>query len=341
MKKAGKKNNKKKRKKRFSFKMFLAFIIFEVVFTGVTGPFMLYYGPFTNARDAMVGAAMTTLSHQWIATTFLSKERIDEILNANKIHDLDQNSTSSEGEIDIKGINDDTIERYDIEGKTFKGYLLVIHDPKRVRVGYSSKLGKVGETTSKIAKENNAVAAVNAGGFIDESASGKQWAGTGGIPRGIIMSKGKIIHNDYKNENVKDDIVAITEEGELLVGKHTIEELKKKEVSEAVSFGPALIVNGEKAITNGDGGWGKAPRTAIGQRKDGSILLLVLDGKQISRLAATLRDVQDVLYEYGAYNASNLDGGSSTTMYYNGKVINEPDSALGERSIPSVIYVEP
>jgi exopolysaccharide biosynthesis protein len=341
MKKAGKKNNKRKRKKRFSFKLFLAFIIFEVVFTGITGPFMLYYGPFTNARDAMVGAAMTTLSHQWIATTFLSQERINEILNANKIRDLDQNSTSSGGEIDIKGINDDTIERYEIDGKTFKGHLLVIHDPRRVRVGYSSKLGKVGETTSKIAKDNNAVAAVNAGGFIDESASGKQWAGTGGIPRGIIMSKGKIIHNDYKNENVKDDIVAITEEGELLVGKHTVGELKKKGVSEAVSFGPALIVNGEKAITKGDGGWGKAPRTAIGQRKDGSILLLVLDGKQISRLAATLRDVQDVLYEYGAYNASNLDGGSSTTMYYNGKVINEPDSALGERSIPSVIYVEP
>ncbi|QGU94266.1 exopolysaccharide biosynthesis protein [Clostridium bovifaecis] len=322
--------------------MFLAFIIFELVFTGITGPFMLYYGPFENARNTMVGAAMTTLSHQWIATTFLSEERINEILNKNKIQDIDPNSTSNpEDEMEIKDTHDSTIERYDIEGKTFKGYLLVIRNPKRVRVGYSSNIGKSGETTSKIAKKNGAVAAVNAGGFIDESANGKQWAGNGGLPRGIIMSKGEVVYNDYKNDDIKDDIVAITEKGLLLVGKHSVHELKEKGVKEAVSFGPALIVNGKKAITSGDGGWGKAPRTAIGQRKDGSILLLVLDGKQISRLAATLRDVQDVLYEQGAYNASNLDGGSSTTMYYDGKVINEPDSALGERSIPSVIYVEP
>lgn len=342
MKKTDKKGNKKKKKKRFSFKLFLAFIIFEFVFTGITGPFMLYYGPFKNARDTMVGAAMTTLTHQWIATAFLSEERINEILNKNKIQDIDPNSTSNpEEEMEIKDTHDNTIERYDIEGKTFKGYLLVIHNPKRVRVGYSNNIGKSGETTSKIAKKNGAVAAVNAGGFIDESANGKQWAGNGGLPRGIIMSKGEIVYNDYKNDDVKDDIVAITEKGLLLVGKHSVGELKEKGVNEAVSFGPALIVNGKKAITSGDGGWGKAPRTAIGQRKDGSILLLVLDGKQISRLAATLRDVQDVLYEQGAYNASNLDGGSSTTMYYDGKVINEPDSALGERSIPSVIYVEP
>lgn len=340
MEKSNKKRIKRKKKKKFSFKLFLAFILFEVLFTGITGPFMLYYGPFTNARDTMVGAAMTTLSHQWIATAFLSDEKIKEIMEANKIHELDPNSSDSDG-IQITGINDDTIERYEIDGNTYTGYLLVIHDPKRVKVGYSSKLGKVGETTSAIAKHNKAVAAVNAGGFVDESANGKQWAGTGGIPRGIIMTDGKIIYNDYKNDKSEDNFVAITEEGELLVGKRTLEELKEKGVKEAISFGPALIVNGEKAITNGDGGWGKAPRTAIGQRQDGSILLLVLDGKQISRLAATLRDVQDVLYEFGAYNASNLDGGSSTTMYYNGEVINNPDSALGERSIPSIIYVEP
>lgn len=338
---SNKRVNKKRNKKRFSFKLLIAFIVFEIIFTGLTGPFMLYYGPFTNARDTMVGAAMTTLTHQWIATAFLSDERINEILSANKIEEIDPNSTEDSGEIEITGLNDDTIERYDIEGKTFKGYLLVIHNPKRVKVGYSSKLGKAGETTSKIAKNNNAVAAINGGGFVDESANGKQWAGTGANPTGIIMTNGEIIYNDYKNDNSKDNIVAVTKKGELLVGKRSVNELKEKGVSEAISFGPPLIVNGRKAITSGDGGWGKAPRTAIGQTKDGSILLLVLDGKHISRLAATLKDVQDVLYEYGAYNASNLDGGSSTTMYYNGNVINEPDSALGERSIPSVIYVEP
>lgn len=339
MKKVQTKDSKKRKKSRFSLKIFIAFLVFQILFAGITGPFMLYYGPFENARNTMVGAAMTTLSHQWIATAFLSDKRINEILGQNTIEDIAQNN--DQGEINLKDTHDNTIERYEVDGKSFKGYLLVIKNPKRVRVGYSSKLGKAGETTSKIAKSNNAVAAINAGGFIDESASGKAWTGNGGIPRGIIMSEGKIVYNDYSNDKVKDDIVAITEEGLLLVGKQTVGELKEEKVTEAVSFGPALIVNGKKTITSGDGGWGKAPRTAIGQRKDGAILLLVIDGKQISRLAATLKDVQDVLYEHGAYTASNLDGGSSTTMYFDGKVINEPDSALGERSIPSVIYVEP
>lgn len=339
MKKVQTKDNKKKKKSRFSLKILIAFLVFQILFAGITGPFMLYYGPFENARNGMVGAAMSTLSHQWIATAFLSDDRIKDILGENKIEDITQDN--GEGEIELKNTNDNTIERYEIDGKSFKGYLLVIKNPKRVKVGYSSKLGKAGETTSKIAKENKAVAAINGGAFTDESASGKLWTGNGGLARGIIMSKGKIIYNDYKNDSVKDEIVAITEDGLLLVGKHSLGELKEKNVTDAVSFGPALIVNGKKTITSGDGGQGKAPRTAIGQRKDGAILLLVIDGKQIKRLAATLKDVQDVLYEHGAYTASNLDGGSSTTMYFDGKVINEPDSALGERSIPSVIYVEP
>ena len=154
------------------------------------------------------------------------------------------------------------------------------------------------------------------------------------------MSSGKIVYNDIKNENEKRDVVALTKSGKLLVGPHTIKEMKKDGVTEAVSFGPAIIVNGKKTINNGDGGWGIAPRTAIAQRKDGAIILLVIDGRQVNSLGATLREVQDVLYEYGAYNATNLDGGSSSTLFYNDEVINNPCDSLGERSVPSIIYVE-
>mgnify|MGYP001567210762 FL=1 len=117
--------------------------------------------------------------------------------------------------------------------------------------------------------------------------------------------------------------------------------MKKVGVTEALSFGPALIVNGRKSITKGNGNWGIAGRTAIAQRRDGSIILLVIDGRQIGSIGVTLREVQDILYsEYGAYNASNLDGGSSSTMFYDDEVINSPSDPLGERSIPSIIYVE-
>ncbi|MCY6484455.1 phosphodiester glycosidase family protein [Clostridium aestuarii] len=330
---------KKTRKKKLSFKTFVAFIVFEIVFTGITGPFMLYYGPFQNARDTIVGAAMTTMSHQWIATAFLSDERIAEIQNKNKVDTVIQEGTEEVVKINKK--NDNSIERFDIEGRKFKGYMLIIHDPTRVKVGYSNKLGVRGETTSQIAKRNNAVAAVNGGAFTDRSPSGKIWAGNGGYAQGIIISNGKVIHNDYKNENKKHEVRAITKDGILLVGYHSVKELKEKNVMEAISFNHTMIVNGRKLIRSGDGGGGVSARTAIGQKKDGSIILLVIDGRQASSIGATYREVQDIMYEYGAYNAANLDGGSSSTMYYEGKVINNPCDALGERSIPTTIYVEP
>lgn len=112
------------------------------------------------------------------------------------------------------------------------------------------------------------------------------------------------------------------------------------QVAEGVTFGPPLIINGKKLITSGDGGWGVAPRTAIGQRKDGTVLLLVIDGRQAGSIGATLLDVQNILYEQGAYVAANLDGGSSTTMFYNGKVVNKPADMLGERLIPTAFIVK-
>lgn len=327
-----------KKKKKFSLKLFMAFIIFELIFTGMTGPFMLYYGPFENAKSSMVGAAMTTMSHQWIATTFLSQERIQEIQGKNKIETIIQDD--EDNQIDIKANHDSTIERYDVQGNNYKGTMIVVKDPTRVKVGYTSKLYKAGETTSVMAKRYNAVAAVNGGAFIDESPSGKKWAGNGGQPVGIVISNGETIHNDYKDEEKKHEIIGITKEGVLLVGYHSLKEMKEKDVVEAVSFDKTVIVNGQKTIKSGDGGGGIAPRTAIGQKKDGSILLLTIDGRQPSSLGATYREVQDLMYEFGACNAANLDGGSSSTMYYEGEVINNPCDALGERSIPTMFYVE-
>jgi len=117
--------------------------------------------------------------------------------------------------------------------------------------------------------------------------------------------------------------------------------MQKMNLVEGVTFGPPLIINGKKLITEGDGGWGIAPRTAIGQRKDGTLLLLVIDGRQPGySLGATLLDVQNILFEQGAYTAANLDGGSSTTMFYNGQVVNKPCDMLGERMIPTAFIVK-
>jgi len=318
----------------------LLFIIFELVFTAVTGPFILYYGPFKNVKTTIVGAAMTTFTLQWLATSFLSDEKIKQIMSQQTVDVIAQNNLErADFGVNVAKTNDKGIERYDVKGKKFKGYLLVINDPTRVKVDYSSMLGKEGQLTSDIAKDDNALAAINGGGFTDKT-DGPKLTGTGANPIGIIMSNGKIVFDGIKDENQKRESVALTKSGKLLVGSYSTKEMQGFGVTEAVTFGPAMIVNGRKAITKGDGGWGIAPRTCIAQRKDGVILLLVIDGRELSSLGATLREAQDVLYDNGAYNATNLDGGSSSTMFYNDEIINNPCGKLGERSIASIIYVE-
>ncbi|HEY8805445.1 MAG TPA: phosphodiester glycosidase family protein [Clostridium sp.] len=322
--------------KRRSSTLVLLFVIFELVFTAVTSPFMVYYGPFKNVKTTVVGAAMTTLTLQWLATSFLSDKEIKQIMSDQKVEAIVQDNVNG---VKVKNKDDNNIERYDVTGNKFKGHILIINDPTRIKVGYSSKLGEEGQLTSDIAKDNNAIAAINGGGFTDEAA-GSKWTGTGANPAGVIMSNGKIVYNDIKNENEQRQVVALTKAGNLLVGPHSIKDMKNNGVTEAVSFGPAIIVNGKKTITKGDGGWGIAPRTAIAQRKDGAIILLVIDGRQVNSIGATLREVQDLLYDYGAYNATNLDGGSSSTLFYDDEIINNPCDSLGERSVPSIIYVE-
>ncbi|MCJ7688359.1 MAG: phosphodiester glycosidase family protein, partial [Clostridiaceae bacterium] len=307
-----KKNVKTKRNKCV---LVLLFIIFELVFTTITVPFMVYYGPFKNVKTTLIGAAMTTSSLKWLVTSFISDEKIKQIMSEQKIDSIVQDKPNDKDfGVKVEKKNDIGIERYDITGKRFKGYVLVINDPTRVKVGYSTMLGKEGQLTSEIAIYNKAIAAINGGAFTD-GVSGALYTGTGANPEGIIMSGGEIIFNNIKSENERVDIVALTKSGKLLVGKSTISEMQKNGVTEAVSFGPALIVNGKKTINSGEGGWGIAPRSAIAQRKDGAIILIAIDGRQLSSLGATLKEVQDELYNFGAYNAANLDGGSSSSLF--------------------------
>ena len=161
------------------------------------------------------------------------------------------------------------------------------------------------------------------------------------MPYGFILHDGEYIIGKDVGPDEDVDFVGFSKSGNLIAGNYDKTELKDMDASEGITFGPPLIVNGEKMITDGDGGWGVGPRTAIGQRKDGTVLFLVIDGRQPGySIGATLRDVQDILYEKGAYIAANLDGGSSTTLYLNGKVVNKPADLLGERMIPTAFIVK-
>lgn len=325
----------KKQAPKSPYRRLLIFIIFQFVFALLTMPFYIFYGPFDEAKRTLVGASMNTLTHQYIAEFFLSDDAIAKLMGSSFAVDPTEKGEELE-KIDISSRNDGEIEVYNIDGGDFEGKLMVVHDPTRIITGYSSQMPDSGETTSQIVKNNGGIAGINAGGFMDRG-----WTGTGGAPLGFIVHNGEVIHNSVKKESTKQETVAFTKEGMLIVGKHSMAQLRELGIKEGVSFGPPLIVNGKPTISRGDGGWGIAPRTAIGQKATGEVLLLVVDGRSLESLGATLRDVQDILLEYGAVNAANLDGGSSATMYYNGRVINKPSDKLGERTVPTAFVVLP
>lgn len=323
----------KTKKKHKRILIILFFIVFEFVFISSTFPFVLLYGPFENAKKKFVGSAMTSMHFQFLAKWFLSDEDIEAIIGGKDSGESDTDKTDVQS-IEVSDKNDNTIKTYTIDGNSrYQGYYIVVNDPKRVKIGLSSKLEIEGETTSEIAEHYNAVAAINGGAFKDKTSV--DWTGTGAYPDGIVMSNGEVTWDNSSGE--KKTMFGITKKGVLIVGEYSLDELKELGVQEALTFGPILMVNGKKSIIESDGGF--APRTAIGQRKDGAIILLVLDAK-ISRFGASYEEVQEIMNKLGAVNAINLDGGKSTTMYYKGEIINSPSNSMGERTIPTAVIVK-
>jgi len=298
------------------------------IFTAVTSPIVVLFGPFDNLKRTVVGAIMRSRHQQYITWLF-NQDEINMILGT-------VGTVRSQDLFKFKAREDTTLKMRRIESTRYVGYVLEIPDPRRVKVATAKNIQEKGETVSNIAKDNDAVAAINAGGFHDPNGTG-----TGRLPYGFIMQDGNYVIGKDVGPDEAVDFVGFTKQGNLIAGTYTKTELADMDAAEGITFGPPLIVDGQKMITDGDGGWGIGPRTAIGQKKDGTVIFLVIDGRQPGySTGATLRDVQDVLYEEGCYIAANLDGGSSTTLYYNGKVVNKPADLLGERMIPTAFIVE-
>lgn len=326
-----KKNKKSKTKKALKWIAF--FLIFQIIYVPILSIVLIYYGPFTNTRDMIVTTAMTTMRHQYFATLFLSKEKIDEILAKNRpqenIEDQSLSAINVGSGISAEDMNG--IELKDVSNDSYTGKLLIINDPSRVKLVSSPRLGTSGATTSQIVAENDAVAGINAGGFQDDA------LGTGGKPAGLVIEDGQL---RTTNTGASYSLVGMDKDNKMVVSNSmTYSKCQQLNLRCAVSFGPVIIINGNATIKSGTGGWGMQPRTAIAQRKDGAILMLVIDGRQKGSLGATLRQVQDILLDNGAYNAFNLDGGASTTMVYNGNVVNSPSDILGERYVPNAFIV--
>ena len=345
---------KEKNKKMKLWQIILVIIICLALIVG-SGLAFLLYGPYPNFRNWLITTAMTTMSHKYLATWFYDDETINAVMQDNYVkessEDVDLNAISfvdySNSKVMYKNKYEKEILTHDegdiyklinINGDGLRGYLIAIYDPSKVKVATASNMNSSGEMLTTIAEKNKAIVAINASGFYDPG-----YHGNGGKPHGAVIQNGKIVSNLPKS-NVGGGIIGFTQDNKFIMGKMTASEALAKGVRDAVEFGPFLIVNGEPSFIKGNGGWGTAPRTAIGQRKDGIVLFLVMDGRDyvhgIDGVGMT--ELTEILMNYGAYNAANLDGGTSCGLVINGKLTNQPINGSGKkatRAIPNAWIV--
>lgn len=331
---------KKEKKPMKKWKKRLLTIILILFIVGGSSGLFLLYGPWHGFRDWLITTAMTTLNHQWIATMFYSDETIAEVLGNNVVIESGEDTNTDEVEI-ISNINsnqyaneyekailqkdagNDLYKVIEISGKGYTGHLVAVYDPSKISVCTTKYLGTKGQYIVDMAKENNAVVAINGGGFVDPN-----YNSLGGVPQGTVIKNGKIVSN--RTFKKTGGIIGFTKDNKLILARMTANEAIKNGVRDAVSFGPFLIVNGKASFIKGNGGWGEAPRTAIGQRKDGIVLFLVIDGRMVGRPGADMVDLTEIMQKYGAYNAANLDGGTSCGLVVNGQLINDPVNGNGK-----------
>lgn len=330
-------DNTEKKKKKNVKKVLLVLVILAII--GIsTGGFLLY-GPYSGFRDWLITTAMTTMTHQYFATWFYDDETIKASLAKNKVEEVNEitntntivinntvEETVYENEYERavleKDPNNDDYKIIEINGKGYSGYLAVIYDPSRIKTVYTKKLGTSGQYLKQMAKDNDALIAINGGGFEDPN-----FNSNGADPLGITFSGGKLITS--KTWRGTGGLIGFTEDNKLVLGKMTVKQAQEMKVRDGVTFGPFLIINGKKSTILGNGGWGTAPRTAIGQRKDGIVLFLVIDGRTVTKPGANMNDLIEIMENYGAYNAANLDGGTSSAMVVNGEIINDPVDSTG------------
>lgn len=310
--------------------------------------FLLTKGPSKSARDLFVMSVRETSAIGFLADWFVTEDEIAEIeaskneevyfaptdtslITINTAPAADPETGPQPDEWGLIDEDGDGIILEEIHGRGYSGFMMVILDPSRVIMGcVPESLGHRGYTVAEMAEHYDAVAAINAGGFEDVDGRGN-----GSRPDSLIVFKGTPY---FAFNGMGSGFVGIDDKYILHAGLKTLEDVTAANIQYGVCFGPVLVSNG--AITpEGSLNSGLNPRTAIGQRSDGAILMLAIDGRQVISLGATFKDIAEIMIRYGAVNACNLDGGSSTLMWYKGEYINNCASVIGIRPVPSTFIV--
>ena len=252
-------------------------------------------------------------------TEIPAKAQNQDILNQKNINVGDINEY---GDTVLVNDIDEGIVIYEVKTTGYTAHLALIADPARVKIATTLQKGldnnePHGEFLCDFLTENNAILGINANGFADKEGHGK-----GGYISGLTCSNGEL-WGTYNDNFVS---FGFDEENRLLVGN--IEDWNSYNIRDGAQFKPALIIDGQD-VTSGSNGWGLQPRSCIGQAENGTVLMLVVDGRQVGySIGATVGDCADILKRYGAVNACCCDGGSSSVMAYNGQLITTPSTSM-------------
>ena len=335
---------------RFLLKVFLFVVetalLLAIILYGAM--YILTKGPSVTIRGIFVNTVGETSALKFLPKLYLSEEEIKALETVKEVEEYAPTDTSLFTERPAEPAAEDGDSRADewgfvdedgdgiiiepVKGAGYSGYMMIVLDPSRVILGSLPDYyyGR-GFTVAEFVSRFDAVAGINAGGFDDPNGMGD-----GSTPDSTVVVNGQIYFSNY---GCGDGIAAIDGDHILHVARSmTRAELIDNDIRYAVCYGPVLISNGQAADPDSLP-VSLNPRTAIGQRADKAMLLLVIDGRQVSSMGATFQDEVDIMQRFGAVNAINLDGGSSSVMWFNGGYINKTASVIGIRPVPTSFLV--
>ena len=318
-----------------------------IVVAAFVACFILFKGPSPSIKIEAVNTFTEMSAMKWLPKLFLPADEVQKILDNSRMQEVEVGTVTNLDLIDTTVTEipeeQEPIEILDVSGSSFKGKLMIVADPSKVFLGTVPEFYEgPGEVVADIITHYPyAVAGVNGGDFVDMGSYSYT-----AQPLGAIISNGEVVYCDSNYDTIYH-LSGFTNDNKFFMGNISLNDALEMGVRDAVytvhETGPFLVMDGDALINevpdSATYGGGKNPRTAIGQRADGSVLLLVVDGRQANSLGATFKDLAYIMLEYGAVNACAMDGGTSTQMVYYGQVLNNPYSPTGPRKCPTAWLV--
>ena len=289
---------------------------------------LIFNGPSPAARDILTMTLLEPSGTKWIPGLFMDAQTLDSIRTRDDSNLKDEFSNTSEIVINkdtaiSAGVDEwanypDGIRFESHSGDTYNAHIMIVRDPSKVYLGTSTENFSTSIPGTRIDDQietDGAIAGVNAGAFFDNGTSDPA---VGSVPEGLVYSKGVCKWTTGSPPNGIKGFAGFNKDNILVVAQDNLSKAQAEELNirDGCCFGPVLIMNGEinQEAYNSNSGWN--PRTAIGQRKDGAVVFVCIDGRQAGSAGGTYKDVIDIMIEYGVVNACNMDGGSSSIMVY-------------------------